>query len=369
MEVDPQHLHALNHLGVSLHQLGKFQDALAVFKQLESSDAEYEPSYCNRIRIYTELGDHQSAEEMFYTARLYRDQCPTCYFNMGISLAARGLYDRAVYCWQRTIDLSGDDVAVHARIADALARCGRTEQARRHYVEGLRISPDDVTTLLDLTSLLIDMGRLDEAALRLSHAEKLAGATASVAYMRGKYEWSRGRWNDATHALRAALQLDPTFEGANLLLAKLSLEENDLPAAKAYLRAEVMLRPACGHLLLDLANMLLDVREQRLAVACLRRLTQAEPANVKAWQNLAVAECARSRYDRGVSASLYALELDPGNIAVRHNLALAYMQSGQLDYAREELAHALFLCPRDRALKRLQFRLRLRGFFSTLWGS
>jgi tetratricopeptide (TPR) repeat protein len=128
-----------------------------------------------------------------------------------------------------------------------------------------------------------------------------------------------------------------------------------------------MLRPASGQILLDLSNMLLDVGEIRLAVASLRRLTQSEPANVKAWQNLAIAECARGRYDRGISASLYALELDPANIAVRHNLALAYMQAGELEYAREELADALILCPRDRVLKRLQFRLRLLRLMHALW--
>jgi Flp pilus assembly protein TadD len=58
---------------------------------------------------------------------------------------------------------------------------------------------------------------------------------------------------------------------------------------------------------------------------------------VKAWQNLAVAECLRGRLGRGAAASLKALELDPGNVVVRHNLALAYLHSGDTRRAANNL--------------------------------
>jgi len=363
LEIDADHVHALNHLGVSLHRLGRNPAAIEIFDRLEAIDPAFEPAYCNRILCYTELGDHQRAEEMFYTARLYRDQCPTCYFNIGQSLAARGQLDRAIFCWQKTIDLSGDHVRVRARIAETLRHRGFQELARRHYIEGLRLEPNDAPVLLDYVSLLIDMRRFDEAEAKLEQAVRVGPTSARIPYTRAALLLARGRLDASADALRSVLQLDPTFAGANLMLAQIAVRRGDTIRAKSHLRAELLLRPDSGRILLDLGNMLIDVGELRLAVACLRRLAQAEPDNVRAWQNLAVAECLRGRHNRGVEACLHALDIDAGNVAVRHNLALAYIELGQFDYAAEEIAFGLRLNAADRALKKLRIRL----FVLTQW--
>src|SRR5690606_13351656 len=121
----------------------------------------FEPAYCNRIIAYTEVGDHDKAEEMFYLARLYKEQCPHCYYNIGCSLSARGLHDKAIYCWQKTLDLDEDHPEVHVRIAEALWSKGELEQARKHYLIGLRQDPGAMATLLDLGELLQEMQRTE----------------------------------------------------------------------------------------------------------------------------------------------------------------------------------------------------------------
>ena len=359
LKIDPEHLHGLNHLGVSLHHQGRHTDAIAVFKRAEDIDAAFEPSYCNRIRCYAELGDHQAAEEMFYTARLYREQCPACYFNIATSLLARGEHDRAIYCLNKTIDLAGDDVKVRAKLAETLRHRGHLEQARRNYLQGLRLSPDDVATTLEYVGLLVQMRRFDEVDARLSQVAGLGPTTAGWFAARGAALIGRGRLDTAADSLRDALKLDPTFAGANLMLAQIAVRQGRLIHAKTHLRAELLLRPAAGPLLLDLANMLIDVDELRTAVACLRRLTVAEPRNVKAWQNLAVAECLRGRYDRGIDACRSALAIDSGSVAVRHNLVLALIDNNDFDLAAVELVEAFKLSAGDRALKKLKLRLVL----------
>src|SRR3954469_5401670 len=158
VEIDPDDVQALNHLGVDLCRVGRFEEALKSFEQIEAADPSFEPAYCNRIIAYSEVGQHEKAEEMFYLARLYKDQCPHCYYNVGCSLAARGLFDKAIYCWQRTLDLDEEHPEVQVRIAEALWSKGSLEQARRHYLNGLRQNPGATQTLLDLGDLLLEMG-------------------------------------------------------------------------------------------------------------------------------------------------------------------------------------------------------------------
>ena len=83
IDIDSNDLQALQHLGIDLHRIGNLSEALSTFEKMESIDSSHESSYCHRIITYSDLGEHEKAEEMFYLARLYKEHCPHCYYNMG----------------------------------------------------------------------------------------------------------------------------------------------------------------------------------------------------------------------------------------------------------------------------------------------
>ena len=182
LKIEKDDVQALHHLGTDLQQTHRFAEAIEIFEQIEAIDPAIESAYCGRILCYSELNQHEKAEETFYLARLYKAHCPACYFNMGCSLAERGLYDKAIFCWTKTLDFSvrgrkwrgkwkrdcperrrsaignrGDSSSagtlpsseelndlygeVHVRIAQALWSKGELEDARQHFVLGLRQDP------------------------------------------------------------------------------------------------------------------------------------------------------------------------------------------------------------------------------------
>jgi tetratricopeptide (TPR) repeat protein len=373
--IDPNDLRALDHLGQDLHRLGRFEQALRVFEQMEQIDPAYEPSYCHRIITYAELNDHQKAEEMFYTARLYKEHCPRCYYQMGISLEARALHDKAIYCWTRTLDLEGADPDVHVRIAEAFWRKGDLEQARQHYLADLREHPGRTRSLLDLGDLLLEMGRTGEAGEKFRRAIELDPGDPAGYYRHGKWLLRADADADALAAFSRALQLDPTFPGAHLYLGRLAHRRHDRNTARAHLRAELMLRPEDPRLMLDLANLLMDTDDTRAAIACLKRLTQLQPDNLSAWQNLAVAQFMRKHHSEGIASCQQVLARDAKNLDALHNLALAFEDLGKFDKALAHVRRALVHHPHEGALQRLELRLRflhlrdkcaaaLRAFFS-----
>src|SRR4051812_21780645 len=251
--IDPDDVQSLNRLGVDQHAAGRYKEALQTFGRVQVIDPSFEPSYCNRILTYSEMGDHERAEEMFYLARLYKDQCPHCYYYMGCSLMTRGLYDKAIYCWKRTLDLQGSHPQVHVRIAEALRRKGDLEQARRYYLTGLRQQPGNTEALLDLSDLLIEMRRLDEAGEKIRRAIELAPENPAGYYTFGRWLLRCNREDEAVTALKRALVLDPTWPGAHLHLAKAYLRKDEMTQTRQHLRAELMLRPEDPQTLLDLS--------------------------------------------------------------------------------------------------------------------
>ena len=76
LRIAPDDIHALWHIGVDHVRLGQLRHAIATFEQVQVIDSTYEPSYCWRILAYSELGEHDKAEEMFYLARQLKEECP-----------------------------------------------------------------------------------------------------------------------------------------------------------------------------------------------------------------------------------------------------------------------------------------------------
>ena len=82
-------------------------------------------------------------------------------------------------------------------------------------------------------------------------------------------------------------------------------------------------------MMLDLSNLLLDCGETSTAVVCLKRLTEKEPGNANAWQNLAVAYFHSDQFEEGIAASQQALRCDPSHLMAMHNLAVLSAGNGQ----------------------------------------
>src|SRR4051812_1320199 len=224
LEIDPHDLQTMNRLGMDQHRVGKLKSALQTFQKIEHIDPAFEPAYCNRILTFTELGEHEKAEEMFYLARLYKEHCPRCYYYMGMSLNARGQFDKAIYCWRKTLDLDDGHPDAHVRIAEPLWAKGELEQSRRHFLAGLRQDPGCTDTLLDLAELLNEMGRTDEAGEKIRRAIEMAPDEPAARYAYGK--WLLNRGGAAAEEQSAAefsktLRFDPTFPRAHLHLPKI----------------------------------------------------------------------------------------------------------------------------------------------------
>jgi Flp pilus assembly protein TadD len=277
---------------------------------------------------------------------------------MGWSLFARGLWDKAIFCWTRALDMPGASPDLHPRIALAYWKKGQLEQARRHFLTDLRRNPGRTSSLISLGDLLEQLGCVDEAGEKFRRAIELAPDDPAVLFHHGRWLLRNGSQSHAALAFRKVLSLDPTFAGAHHCLGRMCLARRDIDAARAHFHAESMLRPVDPRLLLELAGSLLDIDDTRTAIACLKRLTQLQPDNVDAWQNLAVAQFMRRHYTDGVASCRRALELDPTSQTALYNLALACECQGQWNSALGWIARARRHQPADQSLADLEFRIR-----------
>jgi tetratricopeptide (TPR) repeat protein len=295
-----------------------------------------------------------------------------------------------------------EDPAVRARLAEAYGELGLHYHAysllavaEPAYFNAARLAPEEPRWPHLLGLLLIDAGRLDEAAALLglalalspgdpallvhlgevhrlqgdlpaaerSFAAALAGSPGypSARAGLGQVALAGGRWQEAADHLAAALAAVP---GADLLHYPLAMAYRglgDRERAESHLarRGVVGLRPPDPQIE-ALAAVRTGERVHRTrgrqalrvgrvddAVAAFRRALEANPESAEARVDLAAALAAQDKPLAAIGALREAVAAAPDNPTARYNLGVLLHHQGDLDGALVHLRRAVELAPAD----------------------
>jgi len=181
-----------------------------------------------------------------------------------------------------------------------------------------------------------------EAALRLRPGAVEALSNLSVMY------YSAERWADAETTAAQALRIQPKLTAANLIRG-LSLIRLDRSAeAIAPLEAALAADPNNRDALLGLGGSLVATGQLDKAAALYEQRIAAAPADADAWYALAVC------YERRAEAASRRLsQLTTGAAWAKRFLGEYWLERGEWRLAREALAEALALDPRQPGLSEL----------------
>ena len=191
-----------------------------------------------------------------------------------------------------------------------LARLYRFENqhadAEKILREVLRRDPDNGPALEQLSQLLIDAGRSQDAIDLLSRA---AGGSSSpdVYDLLGDAYSQNKEFAKAEDAYRKAIELDPDDPGHHHGLAQALLSQDKYaPALEEY-----------------------------------KRLSELEPGTSENYLRMAQLYRHLGKYDESESSLLHAKQLSPGSLEVLYNEALLYEDQGRYDDAVKVLADAI----------------------------
>jgi predicted O-linked N-acetylglucosamine transferase (SPINDLY family) len=118
-------------------------------------------------------------------------------------------FDEAVAAYREAIALDPARVENHLGLAQALGETGQTDAAIAACRQALELAPGHARALRDLGTWLHRSGRVD-AALECFHQSRAAdpddpATHASIAFS----QLDKGRWEEALHSYRQALELEP----------------------------------------------------------------------------------------------------------------------------------------------------------------
>ncbi len=360
-------------LGAALTNSGRFARALEVLEGLARLYPDLEPAYCNRIQVYAELGRHEQAEEMFYLAQDLDDACPHCFFHMGGSLFAQGRIDRAIFCWERVLELEPSYIGVNRRIAQGHYAKGELGQAREYFIRELRDDPGNTNLLFELGDLALELGQLSVAAAKYEQIIELDPRHGPAHLALGSVLLQMGKTESALVCLESAASFSRPEDDLRDLDARTGealLRLGRHAEARRYLERAVELAPGDAGLVTLLGDVLLGINRTTAAADCYRRALAIDANHAVAHHKLALTLIVAGRPADALRHDLHALRSRTGYGDAMHSASLAMLELGRWGDARRMLDQMLLNDPDNADLLRLRkqiWRLRTQRYASRLF--
>ncbi len=362
--LDPNDKEALLALGIDLTRLNRCARALEAFEALERVDPSFEASYCQRILTYAQMGQHDKAEEMFYLAQHINDECPDCFYNVGKSLIARDLQDKAIHCLKRCLELDAEYPDVRRMLARIYRGKGDIDTAREYYLAELRQDPGDADLLGEMGEMFLEAGQIPAAAEKFRQMIELEPENPAGHALSARAALLQGRWEQAIQSLETVLTLDSNWEDVHGLYGEALLHIGRYTDAKLQFEVQLFGRSDDTAAMMGLGISLLELGKPQVASQQFARVIARAPNDPSAYYQMAVSQFLQNKHHAGIALCLRTLQVDPHHLYALQQLVTGYCHLDRWTQARKVLDYALKIHPLDPAL--LGARRRW-WYMRTLW--
>ncbi len=357
LDAEPEDRETLLALGIDLERVGRLSESAAVLDRLRAFHPDFEPGFCFGILVCAELEQHDQAEELFYLAQHLREDCPNCFYHMGISLAERGEFKRALYCWERVLDIDAAFEGVRGQMARAHRAAGDPDAAHDWYLKAVREDPGDTDLLFEMGNLLFEQGKFERATTKFRQVLELSPDHVDAHFALAEVMLSQDKTDKAIELLSALHELDEEYPGLALRQGAAHLKLGQRDEALPFLELAVEESPTNKEALMLLGNCLLWLQRPEKAADQFRRIIALDNSLPNVYHNLGVCCFLTNDHEQGIRHCQRALELRPDYTLAIVKLVLAYQRLGRFPEAKGMILHGLKVDPDNSLLKHLGRRM------------
>ncbi len=231
----------LDEIGVQLLEIGRAEQALALFRQVQLCQGASPELYLNMGLAASKLGRHEEAlkyyqraqagglnnveimnnkgyslshlgryEEAIACYELAREMCPgdaTILTNLASCYQRAQLYQKALSCYENALLCCSSDATTLNNYALCLDETGRHEEALQLYNRALALEPDNRTLMLNKAACLLKLKRYDESMAICDQILARQPGCSETWGMRGNVLNEMGRTSEAVECYNRALGL------------------------------------------------------------------------------------------------------------------------------------------------------------------
>lgn len=338
---------------------GEAEKAILELEEYHSENPESAASLNLYGRSYGVSGDLETAEGLFNKALLIDAGAIKPRMNLAKVFLQRGDEARATTYLKEVISLDQGQVAAYYSLATIESRSGRLEEALKVYQDLVKIKPDQIEAHYMSGLLQMELGRPD-AALQVvdtisaafpgrAEGTRLKGiilsqqrdyAAAKVAleksltqerhlltyFFLGLSYYGLDQYEQALNQFQGALDLNPDFERARILVAMTLLKQKRVDDAVIEIRKVLRANPASAYAHNILGSALLSRGDYDDGMAELQRATELDPTLADAHLKRGLFHLSKGQGAEGESDLIKALEAAPEVLNSRLMLVTHYLR-------------------------------------------
>jgi tetratricopeptide (TPR) repeat protein len=352
-------------LGVEYEEQGRYQEAIAEYKEALRIDPDYilARNHLKRLEQKTvspKAGELEDAQEkvrqnpndafahhrlgftynslhryqeaiapLKEAIRLESDNALT-HSNLGFSYNNLGRYQEAIASYKEAIRINPDDADVHYYIGETYEKLGRNNEAIAEYKEVLRIKPNHLWASVYLNDLQQSQKRqvtstppLSPSKKKLHHAQeqvRLYPDNAGVHLILGDLYEKRGRIDEAIVSFKEAVRLNPNNADIHMVLGHAYTKADQYRDAIASIKEAIRIRPNHSDTHYFLGMVYEKLSKYQEAIASYKEAIRINPDHVKALRSIGFAYEFMGRNNKAIAAYKEALRINPNLISVRNDL-------------------------------------------------
>ncbi|MBI3513545.1 MAG: tetratricopeptide repeat protein [Proteobacteria bacterium] len=210
LAAQPNHVGALNFLGMLAHQVGRLDVARDLLTTAVTLSPDFADAHNNLASVLVAGGNPVEAEAHYRQAIALVPAYADAHVNLGNLLWQTGKYAEAAIHCREAVRIAPDSAAAHNNLANALSELGELEEAAGAYRRALVLQPEFAGAHSNLANTLCNLGRPAEAVPHYERAQSLDPALADYPMNLGGALRDLGRLPEAVACFEQALALAPT---------------------------------------------------------------------------------------------------------------------------------------------------------------
>ncbi len=283
----------LANLGNAYFLKGDNKNALKEYEALYAIDVNNQNAIVGLANTNAALGNDKEAQKYFDILIKLTDSYNANY-NMGI-LAKRGAkFGDATGYFAKALEVKPDDIDALNELGWCQFKSNKSDESIATLNKVLELSPDNITAISYLGVIYSNLNKPEDAYANWSRCVIIAPKNADYKVNLANSCLELDKFDEAIEAYKSALAINPKVPNANLGLACATLEKA-LSVEKP--------NPA---LISDALN-------------SFKNITQTEPKNVIAWNNLGVCYQKQNKYNEALAAYKKALAINPNFAQAKAN--------------------------------------------------
>jgi tetratricopeptide (TPR) repeat protein len=257
------------------------------------------------------------------------------HFRLGIIFGQRGLIDRAIEEYRKSIALDPDYMKSHMNLGALLAERGEMEAAAEAFRSAIRLEPEYGRARVNLAMAFQGLGDYEAALAQADTALKFAPGDAAARKQRGIVLYRMGLEEEARSELAEALSLDAGgTERAEIEFYMAKIEGS--------LRGET---PEAALLKISRSDSLIQVGRVVEALAELTEAARIAPESGEPLMRIALLKKDLGLTEEAIELMRHALAIDPGLEHGHFGLGVLLSDLGRHDEAIDEYERELRLFP------------------------